>query len=528
MIDFHRLRLLLDTVRYVTPSQRRARLRAMVSRTIRRVLRTRFTPPRDVRVAPHVPIAAMRTEPHDGVTFRFLAQEIRDPRWNEPDAPRLWRFHLHYFDYALDLDRDAFIRLARSWMRENVVMAGDGWHPYPLSLRVVNWSRALDFFPLDAEFAAELARSIYGQTRFLFSNLEHDVRGNHLLKNIRALIWSGVMFEGEEARRWFEEGMRLLRIEVDEQLLADGCHFERVPAYHAVVLRDLSETAEWLRNNRASPAWLDEAVARMNGFLDAITGPGGRLPLFKDTTLDTMVGSWQLAVGRSTEPQPTASCQLSTGYYVFRDRHAFLVADFGVPCPSYLPAHAHADMFSYELTVDGAPLIVDSGVYEYAAGEWRDWFRSTAAHNTVEIAGENQSEVWGSFRVARRAVPRGVRFTGTMLTGTSLTGEHDGYLRLRPPAIHRRTIEHLPDTAFIITDEILGTGVTEAKSYIHLHPDANWEPWRLVTEHPVEESQGWYSERFGEKRRNRVLVLRHKGAMPFRITYTIALRNTIP
>jgi hypothetical protein len=115
-----------------------------------------------------------------------------------------------------------------------------------------------------------------------------------------------------------------------------------------------------------------------------------------------------------------------------------------------------------------------------------------------------------------------------MLTGTSLTGEHDGYLRLRPPAIHRRTIEHLPDTAFIITDEILGTGVTEAKSYIHLHPDANWEPWRLVTEHPVEESEGWYSERFGEKRRNRVLVLRHKGAMPFRITYTIALRNTIP
>jgi uncharacterized heparinase superfamily protein len=175
-------------------------------------------------------------------------------------------------------------------------------------------------------------------------------------------------------------------------------------------------------------------------------------------------------------------------------------------------------MFSYELTVDGAPLIVDSGVYEYAAGEWRDWFRSTRAHNTVEIAGENQSEVWGSFRVARRARPRNVH-----VTGTTLTGEHDGYLRLHPAAVHRRTIEYVPGSAFIITDEILGSGVTEAKSYIHLHPDAKREPWRLVTGHEVEETEGWYSERFGEKRRNRVLVLRHKGAMPFRITYRIAL-----
>lgn len=176
-------------------------------------------------------------------------------------------------------------------------------------------------------------------------------------------------------------------------------------------------------------------------------------------------------------------------------------------------------MFSYELTVDGAPLIVDSGVYEYTAGEWRDWFRSTRAHNTVEIAGRNQSEVWGSFRVARRAMPRNVRFDGT-----TLTGEHDGYRRLDPPAIHKRTITHVPDASFTITDEIVGSGVTEAKSYIHLHPDAKWEPWRLVTDHEIEETEGWYSERFGEKRRNRVLVLRHQGAMPFRITYTIRLK----
>jgi len=509
------MRLLIDTARHVAPAQRAARVRLRTALALRRLRRARFTPPRGVTIAPHAPIAVEERHPHDGMTFRFLSQEIRDPSWNEPRASQLWRYHLHYFDYALDLEQASFERLARSWMRENTRLWGDAWHPYPLSLRIVNWCRALDFFSFDAAFADELARSIYGQTRFLFANLEHDVRGNHLLKNIRALIWSGVMFEGEEARRWLEEGMRLLQIEVAEQVLADGCHFERVPSYHLLVLRDLQEIAEWLRLNRASPAWLDDAVTRMTAFLAAITGPGGRLPLFKDSTFD--------GVGQAPSPvllsrTGEGACPPQSGYYLFRDDHAFLIADFGVPCPSYLPAHAHADMFSYELTVDGTPLIVDSGVYEYTAGEWRDWFRSTRAHNTVEIAGENQSEVWGSFRVARRAMPLNVQFTGT-----TLIGEHDGYRRLHPPAIHRRTIDHVPNSAFIITDDILGTGVTEAKSYVHLHPDAKWESWRLVTDHEVEETEGWYSERFGEKRRNRVLVLRHKGTMPFRITYRIAL-----
>ncbi len=512
MIDLRRLRLLIDTARHVAPAQRAARVRLRTALALRRLRRARFALPSEVRIAPHVAIEVEERHPHDGAMFRFLSQEIRNPSWNEPRASQLWRYHLHYFDYALDLEQTAFERLARSWMCENTRMWGDAWHPYPLSLRIVNWCRALDFFSFDAAFADELARSIYGQTRFLFANLEHDVRGNHLLKNIRALIWSGVMFEGDEARRWLEEGMRLLRVEVDEQVLADGCHFERVPSYHVLVLRDLRETAEWLRLNRECPAWLDDAVSRMSGFLAAITGPGGRLPLFKDSTFDG-VGQAPRLSGTGEGACPTS------GYYVFRDSHAFLIADFGVPCPSYLPAHAHADMFSYELTIDGAPLIVDSGVYEYTAGEWRDWFRSTRAHNTVEIAGQNQSEVWGSFRVARRAMPRNVQFTGT-----TLSGEHDGYLRLHPSALHRRTIEHVPESAFIITDEIAGSGVSEAKSYIHLHPDANWEPWRLVTEHEIEETEGWYSERFGEKRRNRVLVLRHKGEMPFRMTYTIRIQ----
>ena len=99
-----------------------------------------------------------------------------------------------------------------------------------------------------------------------------------------------------------------------------------------------------------------------------------------------------------------------SGYYAVNDfaREDFLIVDAGPVCPDYLPAHAHADMLNYELVIRGRRVIVDSGVYEYQAGAWRDYFRSTRAHNTVEINRENQSEVWSSFRVARRARPLNV------------------------------------------------------------------------------------------------------------------------
>ena len=73
--------------------------------------------------------------------------------------------------------------------------------------------------------------------------------------------------------------------------------------------------------------------------------------------------------------------------------------------PDYLPPHAHADTLAYELWIRDKPVITDSGVFEYTPGAWRDFFRWTRAHNTLVVDGYDQSEVWGSFRVARRAFP---------------------------------------------------------------------------------------------------------------------------
>ena len=79
------------------------------------------------------------------------------------------------------------------------------------------------------------------QMNFLKSNLELDIGGNHLVKNIKALLWASQFFEGPEADRWRELGLKLLRKAIEEQVTPDGAHFELSPAYHVQVFADLLE-----------------------------------------------------------------------------------------------------------------------------------------------------------------------------------------------------------------------------------------------------------------------------------------------
>ena len=73
--------------------------------------------------------------------------------------------------------------------------------------------------------------------------------------------------------------------------------------------------------------------------------------------------------------------------------------------PDYLPGHAHADTLSFELSLYGKRLLVNSGISRYGTSLIRQFERSTEAHNTVAIDNKNSSEVWSGFRVARRAYP---------------------------------------------------------------------------------------------------------------------------
>lgn len=521
-----RISRFLTTARYLSARQLATRAARVMERQWWRLRRPRTPRPLAPAIRPHVPLwtpmnpnveTLRRARAVIEERFEFLNVARVQPRWDEPSVSQLWRYHLNYFEYLRDVvalaaagERciafEVFRRLAESWIAANDRIAGDPWHPYTVSLRIVAWCETADAFreelQADDEFDTRFLASLYGQTRFLARHLEHDVRGNHLLKNLRALIWAGTFFDGDEATRWRARAVDLLQEETQEQVLADGGHFERAPGYHVQVLRDLAETAQYLRRNGVVLPWLDEKVACMRRYLATVAPPGGRLPLLKDThavPIDDLVDL--------SAAQPSGFLEPS-GYAIVRDDASrdFLIADFGSVCPDYLPAHAHADMFSFELTIGGRPTVVDSGVYEYERGVWRDWFRSTAAHNTVELARRNQSDVWDRFRVAARARPLSVRWIGRG-DFILVQGSHDGYA----PSIHRRTIVAAPrHRLWLIVDEVRGGRMGDTvRSRIHLHPDLTPADVRVATfgAERMTAEDGWYSEDFGVKVPNRVVVL---------------------
>ncbi len=529
--------------------------------------------------------------------LKHCVQFSSEIRWHDANPSRLWLYHLHYFDYVRDLlvqsaCRDSvsayqtFRSIASSWMDHNDRVRGDGWHPYTISIRLINWMTALSGFDkqlaADREFDLRLRQSLSSQAHILAKDLERDVRGNHLIANLRALIFWTLAIDGGLESRFLRNSLQWLMREVEEQIPADGGHFERSPGYHCIVLRHCLEIALCLqrRPKGNAPPWLDSALKRMLGYLIAILPADGKLPLLKDTTWDGPSPFDLLAAGAvyfndlrfkksesfglyplllfgsegwnrfrdwplNDAPEPSRELPDSR-YYVMRDDSLrdYLIFDAGKPCPDYLPAHAHADLLSYELQVSGERIVVDSGVYEYAEGMWRNHFRSTRAHNTVELAGVSQSEVWSSFRVARRARPGKVLWLSTP-EYVLVQGSHDGYMRLAARALHRRTLLWKPDQFWLILDEISGTGHSRAVSYLHLQPKLALDRieenlWRVdgtgmglwfatfgeprdALAHGVTdpEPQGWYSELFGMRTPNTVFSLEKAGELPFCFGYVI-------
>jgi hypothetical protein len=140
-----------------------------------------------------------------------------------------------------------------------------------------------------------------------------------------------------------------------------------------------------------------------------------------------------------------------------------------------IAAHAHADALSVEVRYGGVDILADPGTYCYHGDPpWRSYFRSTLGHNTVELAGRNQSVEGGPFLWVRHARASEISVTDDGET-SSWTAEHDGYTSLDPPARHRRSVRLDRGKRRIeIVDEIRG-GRHDVRLAFHCGPDVEAE-----------------------------------------------------
>jgi uncharacterized heparinase superfamily protein len=281
-------------------------------------------------------------------------------------------------------------------------------------------------------------------------------------------------------------------------------------------------------------------------YLQDLTYPTGQLPMFNDSVAGiapdvAYLRSFARAILPHVDTRAARDTALinkaSTGFYGYRHGTEMLLIDGGAPSPSYQPGHSHCGLLGFELVVAGCPVIVDSGVYDYEPTPLRHLLRSTVAHNTVRIDRDEQSDIWGAFRMGRRARPGRISLSADLPNRFRFTGAHDGYRHRSGRPVHRRVIECRIGHRWQILDEITGGGTHLLESFLHFHPglrlEGQGDAWvatcqdsglrfRITSAGGIcQLGPSTYCPGFGVRQSNWMLALRAEAALPAQLIYTI-------
>ena len=434
-------------------------------------------------------------------TFTFLNQSKTFSKnnidWNYPEYGKLWTYNLNYFDFLLqeNMDKETGIELIENYIK-NLKQNSVGLDPYPISLRGINWIKFISSIeeftsrPLrdiaapaarneqdnsprspreSAAFAArkQINASLYAQYQILLDNLEYHLLGNHLLEDAFSLLFGAFYFNDHEL---YQTAESLLIKELKEQILNDGGHFELSTMYQQIMLDRLLDCINLLQNNQrfkrqdALLSFMERKAKLMLAWMANMTFSNNQIPLLNDAAPGIAPDTKQLmqyAGVLNLKPAAYVLKLSSSGYRRYKGKNYQAIIDVGQVGSSYQPGHAHADTFNFVLNVNNIPLIVDPGVSTYNSGKVRLQERGTASHNTVTVNDKDSSEVWSSFRVARRAQVKIFKDKKN-----HIIAQHDGYKKFG--TTHQREW-YFSENQIKINDTLTGK-IVEGKAHLWLAP----------------------------------------------------------
>src|SRR5579859_1747494 len=378
-----------------------------------------------------------------------------------------------------------------AWLADNPWPYGVNWgRAMEVAVRAVNWLWAAALFADAPEFSAahrqRFLKAMLQHGRHILDNLEYaDNNGNHYLSNGVGLVFLGVLCaDFSDAPAWRKKGFEIVWGEIERQVHPDGVDFEQGIGYQGLVAEFWYSCVLLCdRNNLPVPRQVRQRLEKMFDFMLAYTRPDGTFPQVGDNDDgrlanldDEPVGSHgrHLAVGGALYQRPdllaAAGTALETavwlcgpdiltqpvepraigsqafgagGFYVMRAEDSVMLIDAGEIGMRGLGGHGHNDILSFDLWAGGAPLLVDSGTYTYTADPGaRQAMRSTAAHNSLRVDGQETSRLGGDrwlWLIENDAHPCDVAWQSDSECDV-FSAAHDGYRRLAEAVVHTRRI----------------------------------------------------------------------------------------
>ncbi len=382
---------------------------------------------------------------------------------------------------------DAISRQLASWQAQNPIDNSVSWRaPMEASLRLSTfcWVTRAMAPHLDGPLYAELVKAMYGHARFIarYIDAPRKINNHAIFAAIGLYLFAAQYPEFPEAAGWKVLSEKRLLDELDSQYTKAGVHKENASHYHKA-LTDVYLHYLIAKMRLGEPAQ-PEVTARIAGqlrFLQGVTGADGELFRIGDSSdalflelggavFDTgptlHLGALLLSRPEHAVPTPEARraakwalgeplyttlaqqleqagprplrADLSTwpesGFFRIDSAGTTLFGDLGpIGGAPHLAGHDHADTTSFVLWQDDRQVVLDPGTYTYRSQVvahnlvWRDYFRSTAAHNAVSVDGLSQAlPAAGGFGYRSRPAAR-MLFAGNEGDLFAVGGEHFAY-----------------------------------------------------------------------------------------------------
>lgn len=332
-----------------------------------------------------------------GVTHRFE----NGVDWNYDGPGKLWNYNLQYFDYLLDnaIPVEERLRLLNDF-HAALLSGAVKPEPYPVSLRLINTLLFISEHQIRDERIEECLKR---QLDYLDHNLEYHLLANHLLENCFAAYIVATALQHKTLQKKYR---KLLHRQLCRQILLDGAHYECSPMYHSIILSKVLICLEVAATGEDTDfhAFLKQKAECMLGWLMQYAFPDGSWALMNDASEGIAPDTAHLLkVAAGLQVEPNLIPLNDSGFRKLKGDQWECIIKTGNIIPSYQPGHTHSDMLSFCLwNARFGQIIVDPGISTYNNTPQRQFERGTPAHNTVTVNEQNQSDVWGAFRIGKR------------------------------------------------------------------------------------------------------------------------------